>query len=59
MKNKEEVKVALESGIYTFDIPIKKSELVELIYQAYRLGWNDRAGARAMEGKAPALDINI
>lgn len=42
MKNKEEVKVALESGIYTFDIPIKKSELVELIYQAYRLGWNDR-----------------
>lgn len=43
MKNKEEVKVALESGIYTFDIPIKKSELVELIYQAYRLGWNDRA----------------
>lgn len=42
-KNKEEVKVALESGIYTFDIPVRKSEFVEMIYKAYRLGWSDRS----------------
>lgn len=40
-KNKEEVKIALESGIYKFEIPINKKELVRMIFDAYKLGWND------------------
>lgn len=41
-KNREEVKIALEGSIHTFEIPITKTELVLMIYDAYKLGWNDR-----------------
>lgn len=41
-KNREEVKIALERGIHTFEIPVTKKELVLMIYDAYKLGWNDR-----------------